>query len=214
MNSGQLAQVLKTETRPFHDSAEGSQFQRYLTSGEISLTEYVTYLGQLYLVHKTLETTITQAADKEPRLKKVVTEEQLQEKYLTSDLLHFNVQPNTVHPYRATGNFLKTIQDIGSHKPLALIGIQYVLFGSKHGGKFIAKNLSQAHKLNGAGTKYFDPYGNDFMPYWRSFVERMNELELSPAEIEPIVEAAKQTFVAVREIGQELDERELQNSAH
>jgi heme oxygenase len=207
MSSSQLAQVLKAETRPFHDSAEGSQFQKYLTSGEISLTEYVNYLGQLYLVHKSLETAITKTADKESRLKKVVTEEQLQEKYLTSDLLHFNVQPNTVHPYRATDNFLKEIEDIALHDPLALIGIHYVLFGSKHGGKFIAKNLSQVHKLNSAGTKYFDPYGNDFMPYWRSFIEHMNELELSPAEIEPIVQAAKQTFVAVREIGQDLEKQ-------
>ncbi len=205
MNYSQLAQILKTETRPFHDSAEGSQFQSYLTSGEISLAEYVAYLGQLFLVHRTLESAIRQGAEKEPRLNKVVTGEQLQEEHLRADLLHFKVEPDTVQSYLATGNFLKKIEDVAVREPLSLIGFHYVLFGSKHGGKFIAKNLGQVHKLNGAGTKYFDPYGNDFMPYWRSFVEHMNELELSPPEIESIVDTAKQTFVAVREIGSELD---------
>jgi heme oxygenase len=203
----QLAQVLKTSTRQLHDSAEGTQFQSHLTSGQISITEYSTYLGQLFLIHSRLEAEIKRAFEKEPRLKQVITDEQMQEAHLLADLNHFKVQPKELEPLNATERFLLIISRAASQQPLALLGFHYVLFGSKHGGKFIAKNLSQVHKLNGVGTKYFDPYGDEFMPSWRSFVEKMNELQPTEEEMEEIVQAAKDTFVAVGEIGRELEAR-------
>jgi heme oxygenase len=203
----QLAQVLKTSTRPFHDSAEGSQFQSHLTSGQITLSEYSTYLGQLFLIHSRLEAELKRAFEKDPRLKQVINDEQMQEIHLIADLNHFKVQPKELEPINATEHFLQIISKAASKQPLALLGFHYVLFGSKHGGKFIAKNLSQVHNLNGAGTKYFDPYGDEFMPYWRSFVEKMNELQPSDNEMEEIVQAAKDTFVAVGQIGRELETR-------
>jgi heme oxygenase len=207
MNSTQLAQILKTETRPFHDSAEGSEFQNHLTSGEVSLAQYVAYLSQLFLIHSLLEREIIDASDREPRLKQVVGEEQLQENYLRADLVHFAVSFESIRPLKATEQFSNQMLTTARQTPVALLGYHYVLFGSKHGGKFIAKNLSHVHKLNGAGTKYFDPYGDDFMPYWRAFVEHLNKLDLSPAEIEATVAAAKETFIAVGQIGAELSER-------
>jgi len=203
----QLAQVLKTSTRPFHDSAEGSQFQSHLTSGQITLAEYSSYLGQLFLIHSRLEAELKRAFEKEPRLSQVINDEQMQEGHLLADLNHFKVQPKELEPLHATEHFLAVISKAASKLPLSLLGFHYVLFGSKHGGKFIAKNLSQVHHLNGAGTKYFDPYGDEFMPYWRSFVEKMNELEPTDDEMEQIVQAAKDTFVAVGEIGREMETR-------
>jgi heme oxygenase len=205
--TSQLAQVLKTSTRPFHDSAEGSQFQSYLTSGQISIADYATYLGQLFLIHGKLETELVSAMKKEARLSQVISDEQLQDAHLRADLVHFGVQPHTVVPLETTARFLQNIDSAASKQPLALLGFHYVLFGSKHGGKFIAKNLSTVHNLNGDGTKYFDPYGSDFMPYWRAFVEKMNKLELSESEVAAIVKAAEQTFVAVGEIGRELEKK-------
>lgn len=205
----QLAQVLKTSTRALHDSAEGSQFQSQLTSGKISLNEYSTYLGQLFLVHSRLEAELNRAFEKDPRLQQVINDEQMQEKHLVADLTHFKVQPKDLEPLNATEHFLLIISKMAKQQPLALLGFHYVLFGSKHGGKFIAKNLSEVHHLNGAGTKYFDPYGDEFMPYWRSFVEKMNALQPTEKETEEIVQAAKDTFVAVGEIGREMEARRV-----
>jgi heme oxygenase len=203
----QLAQVLKTSTRALHDSAEGSQFQSHLTSGKVTLQEYSTYLGQLFLVHSRLEAELKRAFEKDARLQQIINDEQMQEGHLLADLNHFKVQPKELEPLNATERFLLIISKTASQQPLALLGMHYVLFGSKHGGKFIAKNLSEAHKLNGVGTKYFDPYGDEFMPYWRSFVDKMNELQPTEKELEEIVQAAKDTFVAVGEIGREMEAR-------
>lgn len=197
-----LMDRLKESTRAMHESAETSNFQGRLTNGALSLELYVLYLEQLYLLHAALEKGI----DKNPVASKIVSEEQHQEPFLKEDLEQFGREPQKIYTLSSTNNFLSEIQRLSDSCPLALLGIHYVLLGSKHGGKFIARNCKESYKLRQeSGVRYFDPYGQNFMPIWKAFKEEMNTLKLSSQEENEICAAASATFKAVYEIGKELE---------
>ena len=83
--------------------------------------------------------------------------------------------------------------------------MHYVLLGSKHGGKFVAKACQDSYNLvDGKGALYFDPYGPNFMPIWKTFKESMNDLPLNEGEIDKVCSAAGQMFNSIGEIGNEL----------
>jgi heme oxygenase len=205
MQTMTLSENLKTSTRPYHDAAEGSIFQSCLTAGSLPLSLYGSYLGQLFLVHDRLEKFIKDGEKTDDRFSRVVSEVQYQVPYLSEDLSTLGLEPGTLKPLAATGKFLSVIDAAASNKPISLLGIHYVLLGSKHGGKFIAKNLKEHYGFNGEGTRYFDPYGDTFMTHWRAFIASLNEISVAPDEADQIVETAKQTFTAVGAIGKELE---------
>lgn len=202
-----LSERLKSSTKPLHDRAEGHNFQRLLANGLLSVADYSAYLEQLFLVHKALEENIAHFGKSDARLKRIVCHEQLQEPYLQADLKFLGANPSSIQPLPATANFICKIEDSARHSPTSLLGFHYVLLGSKHGGKFIAKNLKQKYAFDRAGTIYFDPYGDAFMQHWRNFINGLNEAEFSETEGTSIIEAAKETFMAVGEVGSALESR-------
>lgn len=199
--TGTLMESLKERTAPMHDSAEGSQFQSLLTKGKLPKEVYADYLGQLYLVHKVLEDEIR----KHPSTSAVVDASQYQEGFLAKDLNHFGRELAALQPLSSTSNLIDDILACTKECPEAVLGMHYVLLGSKHGGKFIARNVQSTYQLSdGPGSLYFDPYGANFMSIWRHFKERMNKLELSQAATDAICTAAAQMFKRITDIGLEM----------
>ncbi len=200
-----LMDRLKESTRSMHDSAEGSQFQGLLAKGMLSESAYADYLAQLYLVHSTLEKEIRRRADSKNGFDKIVSNEQLQEPFLKADLERFGRKVEDIKPLPSTQRLLRLLENYSEACPPALLGMHYVLLGSKHGGKFIAKTCSETYNLqDGKGVMYFDPYGQNFMPIWKAFKEEMNQLELNEKDREKVCAAAGVMFMAVTEIGGEL----------
>lgn len=207
-----LSERLKSSTKPLHDSAEGHNFQRLLANGLLSLADYGAYLEQLFLVHTVLEKNIKHFGANDKRLASIVGQEQLQESFLKEDLEFLGSNPSSIEPLPVTAKFIRKIEVSAKDNPSSLLGFHYVLLGSKHGGKFIARNLKQKYSFNDAGTRYFDPYGELFMQHWRSFISGLNEAEFSETEDKSIIEAAKETFVAVSEVGSALESRMLERA--
>ncbi len=201
-----LAETLKLSTRGFHDAAEGHNFQGYLAQAILPLDQYKCYLEQLFLVHSTLEEKIRQHWHKDPRLAAVVLDVQMQEAFLKQDLEYLKTDYQKLVPLAATAAFIKIIEKTAKNNPIALLGFHYVLLGSKHGGKFIAKNVKQKYNFNHGGATYFDPYGDQFMPCWRTFINALNEAPLSESDISAVIDAAKATFVSIGDIGSELEQ--------
>lgn len=200
-----LAEDLKAATKPFHDTAEGHNFQRDLAAGLLPIATYTCYLEQLFLIHKALEKLIAEHSKTNQRLAKVVTIEQMQVPFLQNDLSLLRSAPDRIRPLTATANLIRQIESAGIDNPFSLLGFHYVLLGSKHGGKFIAANLRKKYNVNGDITKYFDPYGDKFMPLWRHFINTLNECVCSEQDSEEITKAAKNTFLAIADIGSELE---------
>ncbi len=204
-----LMETLKKSTAPMHDSAEGSQFQSLLTRGKLPKEIYGDYLAQLYLVHKVLETELRRHS----ATAAIVSPAEFQEEFLKQDLASMQRDPEKSQALSSTQGLLDDIRACSAECPEALLGMHYVLLGSKHGGKFIARNVQSTYALaDGTGSLYFDPYGASFMPIWKQFKEQMNKLEIPESTVEAVCQAAGQIFKRITEIGLELMPRVVLSS--
>lgn len=199
-----LMEHLKDNTKTMHDSAESSEFQGHLANGRLPAEAYVSYLEQLYLVHKFLEDEIRKHCESGASFSGVVSDEQLQVPFLKRDIEHFGRDVQKIKPVPATTEVIEEMKKLSHDCPVALLGMHYVLLGSKHGGKFIAKSCQEKYHLQDAGALYFDPYGQNFMPLWKAFKESMNKLSVNDVELNTTSESAGKMFSAVGNIGAQL----------
>src|SRR5439155_2574006 len=123
--------------------------------GDIELPMYRAYLEQLYLVHKKLEELLRQHKKGDHVIGNAVNDEQMQENFLAHDLRALGGDPSKVKAVPATERLLRLMSEYSERQPISLLGLHYVLLGSKHGGKYIAHQLQKNYELEaGAGNKY------------------------------------------------------------
>lgn len=203
-------QTLKEGTRDLHSSAEGQDFQKWLASGDLAQPLYVRYLEQLFLIHSLLEQLLLQGQSIDARIAKVLDETQLQVPFLKEDIEFLDgrgTQSNTTTPTEATQWILNNINETFKRMPLALLGMHYVLLGSKHGGKFIAHNLHTKLKLDDSkGVLYFNPYGTNFQQIWKDFSAAFNSLELTADEENTVLQAARAMFEGMGRLSGDMTE--------
>ena len=99
---------------------------------------------------------------------------------------------------------MERIDEMAASEPVGLLGMHYVFEGSNNGSKYIAKAVRRSYQLDGDGTRYLDPYGENQRAYWQQFKDDMNSIEFSPAETEALLRAAGETFEGVMQLHKEL----------
>lgn len=200
-----IMQRLKSETQDLHDAAESHELQRKLMKGELSRELYAAHLGQLYLVHKALESAIRDAQTSVPALQTVVHDYQFQVPYLEEDLAFYGLSIDSLEPTPGTARLIEKIEQAAKSDPIALLGFQYVLEGSNNGSKYIAKAVSRAYQIeSGPGLRYLDPYGDNQRAYWGAFIADMAKCSFSDAQSDALVDAAGDMFRGIAEIGDDL----------
>lgn len=195
---------LKTETRDLHSHAESRALQQQIASGKVDRSAFTAYLGQLYHVHRALESALAESRDARPAIKAVATDDRMRVPDLERDLSFFEVDRVEVEPGEATARFRERIEEILSSNPIALLGALYVLEGSTNGGRFLARSLRKSWGLGGDGLSYFDPYGDEQPHRWAGFKQDMSDASFEPADQEAIIEMAKATFSAIAEVSDEV----------
>ncbi|HMQ16145.1 MAG TPA: biliverdin-producing heme oxygenase [Phycisphaerae bacterium] len=197
---------LRTATQSAHAAAEAHPLQAALASGALPRGQYVAYLGQLLHVHRTLERCLRVLVAQRPELAAVITDEQLQEPHLRTDLAHFGADADQLPPAPATAALQARIEHAARETPISLLGCHYVLEGSKNGGRFIAKRIAPAYGLTaeGPGLRYFDPHGAAQRDKWRAFREAMSALPLQEQEKSQMTGAAVEMFAAIAAIGDDV----------
>lgn len=203
----QLSAILKQGTRQNHDAAESSDFQARLANANLPLDAYKAYLEQLYLIHSRLEQGLVTSED----LRQVAKSEQHQTDFLKRDLESLGVNVGTIKPLSSTATILTHIEEKTRNQPLSLLGYHYVLFGSKHGGKFIAAQIRKKFGFESAGCLYFDPYGTNFQGYWQDFRESMDKLANQKDFADSALDSAKEMFSYFDRLGNELSSEYLRN---
>ncbi len=206
-----LAQQLQESTRELHQRVERMPVQQELARGTLSRENYIRYLCQMLLIQTQLDTCMglyRKTIDPGASL--------IHDYYFQSDLVHSDIcflkecsASNNRNPFLfqdhpilpETYSFAIAMNRSVSESPISLLGFLYVFEGSKNGSKFIANSLRKSYSLpDGAGVKYFDPYGENQKPYWAAFKESLAALTLTSAESEAIVEAAKEAFSGMIDI--------------
>lgn len=196
MSSSNIMERLRSETSELHKAVEQNGFQQALVGGSLPRGAYEDYLAQLLLVHRALETPL-RARMSEPPFNAVLAEYQFQEPYLLEDLAYFGRDVSAIESLPKTADLIGEIQRCARREPIALLGYHYVLEGSNNGGKFIARAIRGAYRLEDKGIRYLDPYGPEQRERWVAFKESMSEVEFSATQADHIVAAAKSMFVGV-----------------
>jgi len=194
---------LRNETAEQHKEAEHQPLQGALVRGEVTRAMYAMWLAQMLLVHRTLDAALHAAMMSAPEVNGVVTPEQFQELYLLEDLAFLGVDPTSVEPLPATQEFMGMIRATLAADPLMVLGIHYVLEGSKNGNKFIARAVRRSLGLEqGKGDRYLDSYGEQQTAIWGAFKRDMCLQTFTTAQVDGLVEAAKATFTGVMKLSQ------------
>jgi len=196
---------LREETAQMHKEAETRPFQLALMRGQVTREQYASWLSQMWIVHRALDAAMHAAAAQVREIRTIVTPEQYQEGYLAADLDYLGVNREQVKPLPATTEFVQMIGWIATDAPLLLLGIHYVLEGSKNGNKFIARAVRPALGLTkGTGDRYLDTYGEQQPALWAKFKADMGAIEFTSEQVDGLVAAAKETFKGVTQISEEL----------
>jgi heme oxygenase len=197
---------LKTETRDLHSHAEGRVLQQRIASGNVDRKTFAAYLGQLYHVHRALESALESSREAHPSVAALATDDRMRVPDLHRDLEFYDVHPHAIEAGVAATRFQSQIDTIMNSNPTALLGALYVLEGSTNGGRFLAKSLRKSWGLAGDGLSYFDPYGDEQPQRWAAFRRDMDEASFEATDEEAIVEMAKKTFLAIAEVSDEVSQ--------
>ena len=194
---------LKTETAHLHRLAEESPLQRDLAKGRLPREQYARHLGQMLHVHERLEDRLWRLRGVVEAIGQVVRDEHSRVEALRADLEHFGLSASDCPASEPTRALLADIDRLAEDRPLALLGMHYVLEGSMNGAKFIAMNVRPAYGLEaGSGDRYLDPYGDRQREVWAAFKRDLDACELSGAQVEDLLHGAGRMFDGVREVGE------------
>ena len=201
-----LHQFLKDSTRPNHDQAEGHPFQGALAQGLLPLASYRSYLSQLAHLHERYENKLRKGAATTAQLQAVVRDQYYQLPFLQADLQALDGKSQAEPPFKCVLDF--TDSPTFDEHPVSMLGVLYVLLGSKHGGKFIARKVKEVYGLKDCGYTYFDPFGDDFRAVWQSFTTALNSLSEDEAVRRHVLSGANATFDIFLTVGDEIWRRQ------
>lgn len=199
-----IMQRLRAETSDLHSQAESRTLQREIAKGEISRESFVAYLGQLYHVHRALESALAGQRNHHPAIAALATPDRMRIPDLDRDLAFYGVDPERLEVGKTAGEFAALIERTRSSNGVALLGALYVLEGSTNGGRFLANVLRKSWDLDRDGLAYFDPYGDQQPQQWAAFKREMDSASLEADDEDAVVEMAKQTFAAIAEVSDEV----------
>lgn len=195
-----IMEALKEETRQLHNQTEGNDFQKSLFGGSLPKGQFVEYLGQMYLIHKSLEDALSELKASNLVVASIIEDHQYQQSYLQNDLAGAQIAVDQLKPLPATKVLIDHMTRLKNDHPMALLGCEYVLFGSKHGAKMMSKKIEKYGLSAPDSPNYFDPYGDKFAGYWQDFKAKMNAAQFSASEKEDAVNGAKDMFSGLSKV--------------
>lgn len=178
---------LKEHTREKHLELERT-FMRRLQKLK-SEAEYAEFLLRLWDFHSLAEKKISIHINRRlvPDL-----ERRIRSEFLMADVAE-------LIPDFGLSSQCDSVPDIDSHA--RAIGSLYVLEGSTLGGKIVAEMITRRLGIT-RGLRFFNGYGKDTGPMWRTFTEYLNH-DFSNEEGEEILDSAGNTFAGFNQWLQE-----------
>jgi heme oxygenase len=196
-----LTESLKAATFAAHAGLQTAPYFSALAACQLPLESYVGQLRALAILHSALETAL--AACPDARVAAVWARDREKFALLQQDLRYF--EPRAVADLReATEAALSAAEHLkllALERPLALLGVVYVLEGSTLGAAVVRPLVARAFLLTGTdGLAYLHAYGDAAPVQWKKFRDGLNALTLTPAEQNEIIAAAVDFFARLERI--------------
>jgi heme oxygenase len=187
---------MREGSRAEHEAAEGSTFMAELLDGRLNATAYADLLLRLRRVYAALEETVaTHAGDPVVAAVHDVALERLAA--IDADLAHWapGVDPGSVDSPAAAA-YVDRIRAGAAWGGLLLAHHYTRYLGDLSGGQVIGRVLQRTFDLpEGAGVSFYDfPDIPKPKPYKDAYRARLDALDLSPAEVDRVVDEVKVVF--------------------
>ena len=208
MNSN-LSKKLREGTKKAHTMAENVGFVKCFLKGVIDQDSYRKLVSSLYFVYSEMEAQM-ERHQAHAVLSKIYFPRLNRQTNLEKDL-HFyygDCWQSQITASPATQAYIKQIQDLANTEPELLIAHAYTRYmGDLSGGQILKGIAQRAMGLaDGQGTAFyeFDDIANEkeFKAIYR---QRLDDLPLSAATIDRIVEEANAAFVMNMRLFQEIE---------
>ncbi len=198
-----IADALKTKTAEQHRYAETRPLQKELAAGGASKHQLALYLAQLKRIHETLESIMAGSSTESHR--ELIGLCAQHSRRIQADLTVLD-EASTV--LESTQKLIDVLLEQANAKPAFVVGSMYVLEGSMNGNRFIARGLARGLDLEPGqpGLMYWDPYGEDQRARWVAVRAAIDNMVLSPADEQAILDGAAFMFDAVAQVSETVGE--------
>ncbi|MBL8800191.1 MAG: biliverdin-producing heme oxygenase [Planctomycetia bacterium] len=183
---------LREATAELHGRIERLPAAEAMAAGRITRADYLALLGQLTLLHATLEREL----ELHDALRVLYQSGMARLPVLHTDLAVLGGAP-AARPWPATLALVRELQEWSAQRPWALLGSLYILEGSRMGSMVLVKPLSAALGVPprpGQGLDYHLQGMADRPRAWQQFKAVLAALPLTDDQAEQVLAAAVRTM--------------------
>ncbi|MCC2322862.1 biliverdin-producing heme oxygenase [Cellulomonas xiejunii] len=191
-----LSAALRDGTRADHEAAERSDFVEHLVGGTLPLAGYVDLAAQQHAVYTALEAAgdrlVAAGADGG-----LVFPELVRVPAIEADLAHLlgGDWRTQVRVLPATADYVARLEAVGDDLPRYAAHAYTRYLGDLSGGQILKRMIERHHGLSGAGVSFYDfPQIHKLKPFKDVYRERLDALDLTPAQRDEVVEEARVAF--------------------
>lgn len=202
-----LALALDDGTRKSHSVAENTAFVTGFFRGIATKKSFGQLVASLYHVYAAMEQAFDESED--PSVKALDYGELRRVAALEQDMeYYFGENWRSVPPSPATNKYVARVHEVARDAPYLLVAHMYTRYlGDLFGGQMMGGMARRSLQLDaGKGTSFYEfddiPQTKDFIEAWYG---RLNELELSDAQKQEIVDEGNLVFALNIEVFEELE---------
>jgi heme oxygenase len=207
-----LAQRLREGTATSHTMAENTAFMKCFLKGVVEKEPFRQLLANLYFVYSALEEALRQHQE-HPVVGKIYFAQLNRKDSLEQDLaFYFGEDWNTqIQPSPAGQAYVERIKELADQEPVRLIGHAYTRYlGDLSGGQGLKKVVRSALELPAdVGTAFYEfaalPTMPEIMAFKGLYRQALDDLVVTEAEINAIVEEANAAFTMNRDVMHDLE---------
>jgi heme oxygenase len=192
---------LRTETQSHYARVEALPFFKALATRELPRDSYVGLLQALEIVYAAFEQAVRQSTN--PVLTAARDAHRRTLSLIRRDQAFFanRALEGSSHAVLHALILEQQIRERARQDPVSLLGYLYVLEGATLGGVMSRSFVARALHLRGAdGLIYLSGYKLWTRAQWSQFARRLAESAAGPAELDRVVEAAREVFTGIEEI--------------
>ena len=191
-----LSAALRTGTRQDHEDAERSVFVEHLVGGTLPLAGYVDLAAQQHAVYTALEAAGDRlvAAGTHGDL---VFPELVRVPAIEADLTYLlgDDWRAQVRVLPATAAYVARLEAVGDDLPRYAAHAYTRYLGDLSGGQVLKRMIERHHGLTGDGVSFYDfPQIHRLKPFKDVYRDRLDALDLTPAQRAEVVEEARTAF--------------------
>lgn len=176
---------IREKTMGYHD--DFTSWANNILNGTISEEEYKYVLKTFYGFYYPLEQKIT--CLEEWQSMDFNIENRKKAPLLIKDMKTLNISDSEI-------NEIEMCDQLPEIRNLAqALGCMYVVEGATLGGQIVAKKLNDIFKFDSnKGAAFFNSYGEELRPMWKSFGDLINNYSSENKIEDPIINAAHETY--------------------